>query len=516
MATATRIADLASNTALFNTLAGTRERLQKFQTQIGTGKVSQTYEGVARTTENLIDLENRTNLLKRYSQNNALIDVRLKVTETATAGLEKTIKDFRKQLATFNIGDKYKEQSNKDIQAAAFRALQDMQTNLNEEADGRFLFSGGRSKVQPVNLNLSTLAAFQEKFDGSQVTYSTTRDQQLQNFSLSQTTQATPDTTWLTFTRATGVITASNSEFSNVEVGSTITVSGTTSNNGTYTVSAKTGTSITVVTDMLTTETAGSASITTVPTPDTAASTLVSSTASGGLTFDQAADTITAATANSLTNISVGDVIRVTGSVSNNDKYIVTANTGTVITVKQQKLTDEGAVGTEVAGTISSASYYSGDSKSTSYRVDDTRAFDFETTAIDPAFEKAIRAMAIIAQGKFRSNGGLDQNQSRVNDALYLLDSATTLTTGGTPPYGPEEDSNVGQIRLDLGYNRVLMDRTKKQNESLVTFFETRTNDIENIDEAAVITKLLDDTKALEASYQSLARIRSLSLVNFL
>jgi len=516
MAEATRVADLASNTALFNTLSGTRRRLQQFQTQIGTGKVSQTYQGLGRNTENLVDIENRNNLLKRYSQNNALIDVRLKITETAVGGIEKNIKDFRKQLATFNLGDKYKEQANKDIQAAAFRALQNIQTNLNEEADGRFLFSGGRSKVQPVNLNLSTLAAFQSTYDGNQVTYETTRDQQLQSFSLSQTTQATPDTTWLTFTRATGVITASNSEFSNVEVGSTITVSGTGSNDGTYTVSAVTGTSITVNTDMLTAETAGSAVITTVPTPDTAASTLVTAAASGGLTFDQAADTITAATANSLTSISVGDVIRVTGSISNNDEYIVTANTGTVLTVQKKKLTDEGGVGTEVVGTIASSSYYSGDNKSTSYRIDDTRAFDFETTAIDPAFEKAIRAMSIIAQGIFRSNGGLDQNQGRINDALYLLDSSTSLTTGGTPPYGPENDSNVGQIQLDLGYNRVLMDRTQKQNQSLITFFKTRISDVEDIDEAAVITRLLDDTRSLEASYQSLATIRSLSLVNFL
>ena len=39
---------------------------------------------------------------------------------------------------------------------------------------------------------------------------------------------------------------------------------------------------------------------------------------------------------------------------------------------------------------------------------------------------------------------------------------------------------------------------------------------IENIDRTAVIANILDDTRTLEASYQALARIRELSLVNFL
>ena len=189
--------------------------------------------------------------------------------------------------------------------------------------------------------------------------------------------------------------------------------------------------------------------------------------------------------------------------------------TATTITIKQKKLTDEGA-GQTAAGTIAAVSYYKGDETIVTHRMDTNQKFDFDTTAVDPAFEKAIRAIAIIAQGVFATEGGLDQNKTRVTDALYLLDSALSPTTTGTAPYGTEKIGNLRQVQVDLGFDRLLVKDTNLRHTSFIAFLESRIADTENIDPLVAITRLLDESRALEASFQALARIRELSLTNFL
>ena len=513
-----RTANLASSTNLLNILQNTQRRVNNFQIQIATEKKSQTYSGISQDSERLVRIENQVTLLNRFKKTNELMDLRLSLTETSLTGIEDTISDFRSLLATFNVQEQFGEQEVKSIQDAAFRALLNMQTLLNSEADGRFLFSGSRARTRPVDLSLSTLANFQNVFDGSQVTVPTTRDANLQEFTLNQ--DSAGNASWLFFERDIGAqtsrITATTAEFTNVEVGATITVSGTGSNDGTYTVQAVTGTELVVQTAMLTDEVAAGADITTVPTPIDNAVTTFDSSVTGGLTFSRANDTITAGTANSLTNIQVGDAIRITATGSNDDLYVVTANTGTVLTVRQKKLTDEGSVGTEVAGTITSTNYYNGDAVTSTHQVNEDRSFNFDLNALDPAFEKAIRGMLIIAQGIYNSNGGLDQNQGRANQALFLLDSSKTLTATTTGPFGPELASNLSQVQIDAAFQRILLIQSNETIDDIVGFFDQNAADTENIDPTETIVRLLDDTRALEASFQALARTRQLSLLNFI
>ena len=148
--------------------------------------------------------------------------------------------------------------------------------------------------------------------------------------------------------------------------------------------------------------------------------------------------------------------------------------------------------------------------------MDINQTFDFDTTAVDPAFEKAMRAMAIIAQGVFGTEGGLEQNKTRVTDALYLLNNALSPTTSGTPPYGTEKAGNLRQLQVDLGFDLLLVRDTNERHTKFIAFLESRISDTENVDLLEAITRLLDESRALEASFQALARIRELSLTNFL
>ena len=163
----TRIAHLASNNQLVGYMLRTQARLQDTQVQVSSEKVSQTYSGLARDSERLVKLENQTQLLYRYKENNEQMDLQLQTMTTIVEGIKDTIKDFREQLFTFSGGSLDAEERVADVQQAAFRALTDMQVHLNTDFNGKFLFSGASVGNQPIDLNLSNLANFQAAYDAT-------------------------------------------------------------------------------------------------------------------------------------------------------------------------------------------------------------------------------------------------------------------------------------------------------------------------------------------------------------
>ena len=514
----TRIASLAANNQLVQLLLRTQSRLQDSEVQVASEKISQDYKGIALDSERLVNLENTRNALSRYVDNNTIAGVRLDIAGTTVEALRQTIDDFQGQLSSFHQFDAKGAVEVKDIQDAAFRALKTMEGFLNTEADGRFLFSGARVTTQPVDLGLADLAAFQARYDGTMVAYPTTRDAQLAEFSISA--NLTGDTTWLNFERdngGIGRITANDDSLDNLKVGTTITISGTASNNGTYQIASvnAAGNYITVVTEMLTTRAndTGGGNITLT----TAADATLGVADFTDLSFNQATGVITAGGGTPFSALKAGEIFTITNATDsgNNQIFTIESVTATTITIKQKKLTDEGA-GQTAAGTIAAASYYKGDETIVTHRMDTNQTFDFDTTAVDPAFEKAMRAMAIIAQGVFGTEGGLEQNKTRVTDALYLLNNALSPTTSGTPPYGTEKAGNLRQLQVDLGFDLLLVRDTNERHTKFIAFLESRISDTDNVDLLEAITRLLDESRALEASFQALARIRELSLSNFL
>ncbi len=609
----TRIANLAANNALVGYLLRTQSRLHETEIQIASEKISQTYAGIAENSERLVTIENTTNILRRYIADNETMELRYNIASTALEAMRTTVSGFKSTLNNFATAGITDRENIDNIQEAAFRALKDMQGYLNTTADGRYLFSGGRVTTKPVELNLSDIATFQATYDGATITYPTGRDGHVADFTITKDV-VTEQTNWLTFARddttgppPVGRITAtSNGDFANVKVGSKITVSGTASNDGTYTVAAVDTTNsrwFQVVTEMLTDTTAapdtgtpaGSITIT------TADETVLGTGSFTDLTFDRAAGTITAGAGTPFSGLSAGEAFTVANSedAGNDGTYTIESVTSTVITIKQKKLTDEGAAGTttlnlgpgvltftqnvgsddriagaignfsnvtvgmqvtiagtlgafndrdytvravaadgsyidvledvgatgltdagttaivtEAAGTITATSYYNGDHVSLTHRVDSNRDFAYDINASDPAFEKAIRAMSIIAQGAFATEGGLDKNSSRISEAMSLLDHALEATPSASLPN--ELTSNFESMQMNLGFNQVLLDVTNRNHEKFIGFLEQRIADAENIDPLTAITQLLDDSRALEASYQALARIRQLNLHDFL
>ncbi len=694
----TRVATYASNNLLLSYLSETNRRLQNEQIQLTTGKKSQIYSGIATESQRLVAFENTYSSLDRFITNNDTADMRLNITTTAVDAMRGTVADFEEELQRYQSSAVKDRAAASQLQNSAFRSMVSMTNYLNTEADGRFVFAGGRVDMPPAELPFSTLAQFQTTYNGATITYPTTRDAHLADFSIAK--DGNDQTNWLSFqqdnlaTPPRGRITATTAQFANVAVGSKITISGTASNNGTYTVAAvgNGGKQIDVVTEMLTNEGPVGISIS-YPDPNTTNTTL---SLTGSATFARTAggdDTITY-TGGAFAAIPAGSVLTVAGSASNNGTYTVQSNTGGVITIATKKLTDEGAAiyyrnvsassftftnnvaaatdtiagpagtfsglaagmkvvltgtaggfdgtytvnavaangssitvdenlpaatateataaitfksqaapyfnftslagditftnntaptkdtittvagsfstlkpgmkvvltggaGTngdndtytvdsvstdgktitireglpaatvtdanainflvpQIPGTIAANPYYNGDKMDLSHRPSTTREIDWNLNAASAVFEKAFRAMGLIAQGAFQSEGGLDQNGQRISQALYLVRSSLYVTAQGSPPFGAEQAGSMEATQEDLGFKQVLLKETNNFHTKYRAYLENNMARIENADKNEVITHILDDTRVLEASYQTLARIRQLSLVNFL
>ena len=607
---ASRIANYATSNQLLSYLSISQRRMLSLQYNVSTQKISPDYQGISKDAQYLTNLENSMGHLEGYMKNNELMNLRLNVANLAMGGVKaedgsetgisRTMSDFLKELKDFKGLTGKTEETIATIQTAAFGALVAMEGDMNMTSGGRFVFAGGRVNEAPVDFGLTNLTDFQTKYNGSTSTFPTTRTTHIDNFSMNASTSGT--TNWLVFTQdgdgvttnpGNGRITALGDEFDNLAVGTSITVSGTANNNGTYTIKTvdTVNNYIEVETRMLTDEAANAAAEITLQD-----GTKLDSTDFTSLAFTRANDQITLASGDIRSSLTVGESFTISGTAQNDGTYTVSAVDATTITIESNKFTDEGtaatptlsfvgtnqtfavntgddsitaaagtysslsagmiiditgtvsnnasytitsvssdgstiyvsntvtaegpvasnAAVTEADGTISSNDYYNGDELDHNHRVDEIRNFDFAVNGLDPAFEKAIRAMGIIAQGAYNSEGGLDQNLSRIDDAIYLLQSAYNGNETGTAPYGTEMTSNLQALITTNAYNSVLIDRTTSIHTTYKSYLENQVSNIEDADPLESIVSLQDEQTALEASYTSLARIRELSLVKFM
>lgn len=509
-----RIADLSSTTSLVNILQETQNRVYDYQIQVSTEQKSQDYAGIALETQRLIGLEHSKALAERYIRNNGVQETRLDYMQAGLTAMEKTIDSFKAAL------DNYAQNITKDenavgvLQTAAYNSLKSLEADLNQKADGQYLFSGSRTDVTPVDFGLSSKAAFQAKWDGETVTYPTTRDAHLQDFSASANTSG--DSTWLYFDGTNGRIYANDDSLDNLTAGATITVSGTGSNDGTYTISSVDAANDYIAVNTVSVATDANDAGVSITLPNASVLTAADFT---DISFTYP-DTLVSTTAGALSGLSVGDTFTISGANtgSNDGTYTVESNDGTTMTIRSLTLTNEGTgVGTEdAAGTIATNSYYSGDQVTRAHRIDEDRTFENDITAAYPAFEKAIRAMFIILQGEFGTAGGLDNNESRVDEANWLLAASKSEPVDGTPPYGTETIGNFIEAGMDVAHNIGLIKTANERFQSSIGFIDKHIIGIEKVDKTTAVTLLLDETRALEASYQAFAKVRSLSLVNFL
>ncbi|MGD9639243.1 MAG: hypothetical protein AB7U85_09335 [Alphaproteobacteria bacterium] len=240
------------------------------------------------------------------------------------------------------------------LQEFAFNTMKSLEYYLNTKVDGSYLFGGGDTNSAPVSIPYDTLEEFQAAYDGQTVTYPSTASSHLCDIKLDSENIEMADvlsdqrivgkldgegTGNITITAATNTITAEKANsFAGLEVGDTITLSGTGLNDGSYVITSNDGTNITVdLATPLADETINTnvalegVSITS---DNTAVKTIVGlQTDLGSLAFDNVANSVTAGTAGAFSNIQVGAQIEIKNSGTVNDGiYTVASNDGTTMT----------------------------------------------------------------------------------------------------------------------------------------------------------------------------------------
>ncbi len=156
-----RVSTLTSHTVLTNQMMKLQRQQQTYQLQVTTGKNSQSYSGIANTSQRLVNLENQRTAAERYKLNNEAAELRLKVTENSVDASMKTVRDFRQQLQDFSGKlDSLQADDVEDIRKAAFTAMKSLQHVLNVSVDGVYLFAGGRTDQRPVSFDYGTVEEF--------------------------------------------------------------------------------------------------------------------------------------------------------------------------------------------------------------------------------------------------------------------------------------------------------------------------------------------------------------------
>ncbi|HWA43300.1 MAG TPA: flagellin [Hypericibacter adhaerens] len=145
----TRVSNFALQSFLQSQTLGVQARLADLQIQASSGLKAQTYAGIATDAHQLVSLETAHAQTAQYVKTNQTVDSRLTSMESSVSDIFKAATNFRTLLLNAennsNAGD-----LSIDTEAGNFR--QQIANLLNVQVDGRYLFSGSRTDLKPVDL----------------------------------------------------------------------------------------------------------------------------------------------------------------------------------------------------------------------------------------------------------------------------------------------------------------------------------------------------------------------------
>ncbi len=464
-----------------------------------------------------------------------------------------------------------------ELQIQAFAALKDVEYYLNLKIDGKYLFSGGSQSTAPITIPFNNLDDFQEYYDGLYVTYPETTsantcslaydgvdtgDIVFERMDITQTNPfndneyyeaddariaasnfnafVTPAITGgslttgeLKFDSALNTVTASNiGAFDGLKAGDTIVLHEDSSaiipapatpilengagNNftGTYVIKSVSEDGRKVVFEETTPLPAGDLTITN------------GLGAEIGTTFPIGS------------TISLSDIDpKLNGTYTVNGYTSSTPYNGPELLVKAPENTADAlpippALSTPIVATypatldwsISANSYYNGDDMVVSQQVNETRSIELSINGLDPAFEKAVRGLAMIAQGNLvderdptststLSKVNFTKTEEIITTALNLIDDALS--------HDPVNNTNEGKsdfnsLILKMKMDQELVERSIDEQETMSNYLQTQCDNIENVDPLVAATNLNAASIALDTSYAVLAKISDMSLLNYL
>lgn len=138
--------------------------------------------------------------------------------------------------------------------------------------------------------------------------------------------------------------------------------------------------------------------------------------------------------------------------------------------------------------------YYQGNTQILTVRADDSLTVGYGVTADEAAFEEAVRSLHLVA-----TNPGLAQD--RFTEALRLAESAI---------------DGLSDVRAQIGTDQATLNKASDAHRETALYTEELIGEIKFADLTEVFTRLQEDQVALQASFATIAQMRSISLLNFL
>jgi flagellin-like hook-associated protein FlgL len=519
----------------------TQTRLFETQMQIASGKVSRDYTGVAIDSRRLVNLENAVSEVSGFIKNIDVTESRLQLMENTVAGAFDVATRIRDLLVNaLNVDNA----ASLSLNQRAEDLLQELSGSINVKHDNRYLFSGSRIDVAPIDMSVllaTTLPlADAAEFTGA-ATASGTGITGLTGISRARVdTGTTGDAFQVAFDSGTNTFTVTNMNggASDTAVVSSAPAAGQTSDI-TFSVGGKRfvltidenfdlGSSITTDTIVGNVDTGGAGvgafgAITmtgmtgdinkidqnTIETSGTAASaTLTLSSTDGNFVatgIDLSAGPATVPV--TLTNATTGATITLSVDVTIGLNDAAIADPDTEIRLDdffENVAASDGSVNVADARPgdpgydAANPGFYEGDSASLSARIDPNATVDYGVTANEPGFEKLFRALYEVRNAKV-SAGGIDR---------ATLESALGLTIDAI--------REIPEIRSRIGSDRLALEQMKSRHQDFIVYTNEAVSQIEAIDVAAAVSRLSTDQTQLEASYMLTARLSQLTLANFL
>jgi flagellin-like hook-associated protein FlgL len=152
--------------------------------------------------------------------------------------------------------------------------------------------------------------------------------------------------------------------------------------------------------------------------------------------------------------------------------------------------------------------YFGGSSTPTNVQITKSTSVNYGVRADEPSIQQLLTGLDALANlpDVAPSDAFLGAVFSQVKEMLGPILNADPTTTLKT----------VSELRLQLNGPVNLFRDTRERHVEYINYAQTVIADIEQIEPAEVIARLQSDQVALEASFTALARVQSLSLVNFL
>jgi flagellar hook-associated protein 3 FlgL len=176
--------------------------------------------------------------------------------------------------------------------------------------------------------------------------------------------------------------------------------------------------------------------------------------------------------------------------------YVFSGNQTSTPTFNPAGLPNPGNLATNVA-----ADYYGGDNGIAQATVDTNVNVQYGVTGNNPAFEQIVRVL------NFFANDSTPLSQSNPADVANVQQGQQMLAQAA---------QSVQQLVATNGEQQSDLSQLKTAHQNAMTLANTSLNGIQQVDSATAITQLNTLQTQLQASYQTINVLQSLSLANYL